>query len=433
MMLRPDFTFSRAPLVESGCVTWLQLDIAWVDSTSEAAERGTKGHHVAACEHKGIAVTMPTDDPGLCAMIEQARTWRAERFGGDPILRDSLQAEVAFAYDVETKTGRLLVDPPGETNVRWYADRVLRPRYGVKPSEIPGRLDLFGRGVDAKGAYLLNVDYKFHSAVEWSEARAQLEYQALALARTYGINRVKVVALHLWEDVEWHEEAYELDEAALNDIEWRIYLLAFATPANDNAPVPGAHCRKRYCPARATCPVSGEVVGELLPADRLVRRPSEAPAAPFKVREPITGNDHAAFKRVAIDLLKEVAKQLQTEVDAWADAHGGIVDSDGDVYSGKPVTRASPDLSVPGAVELLQERGLFLALQTETTTTWKAIANAGEGKRTADEVRLALEKIGALKTSSYIDYRARKPEPLAKTKTDASDAVTPTPTAQRTA
>jgi hypothetical protein len=443
-MIRLDFTFSKAGLAllpilpllaqcrvgappsagpvepEPDCRAWLEDAATWTETTSEYAEAGTVVHKALAPLVKGGILELP-EKPGLRAMFGYAKAWLLEhRFvkhakdgQRHPIF--SLRAEVVFAYDVETREGRELADLPGLEGTRWYVDAELRAKHGIRPSEICGRLDLVGQGIDDLGAFAIVDDYKFHFGPEMSEAVGQLAMGGLAVCKALGFERVKVTGVHVWEDREPVLEQYEFTDWELDTVAVRIDELAHPLAANDPSPHGGAHCKAMRCPARAGCALGGEVVAEIVPAPLVPAGALVRAAHPFL--RPVATNEDAAWALVAIDLLEELVAAKKAEVKAFADAKGGILLSNGTVYSGAVQNRTAPDLSVPGAIEAMQKLGLDFAMKT--STTWSAIKEHGgsEGEKAA---RAALELANAVKKSMTTVYMARKVETAAKAGRKAS-------------
>ena len=248
LMLRPDVTLSKGPLLDSPCLAWLTAE--WTENSSRYSKRGTAMHRLLAILVNGGVFELP-EKYDERAMFDRARSWLASsRFLRGTAL--GLRAEVVYAYDVAARTARELPFPAGLEGTRWYANAALRAQHGVLPTELCGTLDLVGDGLDADGPFLQVDDYKFHWAPTASPARAQLELQALAVATARGIRRVKVTGVHVWRDREWLE-AYELGAWELDTVAVHVDSLANRTAANDPFPAPGAHCDSCYCPARKSC------------------------------------------------------------------------------------------------------------------------------------------------------------------------------------
>jgi hypothetical protein len=438
--LRPDFSFSKRELARR-CGWWLRPESQWIDTFGAYAKLGTIVHHaLAAVEGKGL-LELP-EDPSARAIFVKGRAWLMERKKerSDGRLLRMLRPEVAFAYDVASDTARELADPPGETNVRWYADKLLRLKYGILPTEVCGRLDLVGFGSDEWGPFAWIADYKCHFGPDFVTARSQLEIGALAVARAWKIDRVQAVGVHIWEEArenetgvfeEWIAEkdesgalllgpsgVPELGAGALDAIAVAVRD-ELGDPDDDETPNPGPHCADRYCQAAAACPATLKAATSalsLVPAERLAR-------GKYDVTEPTTSNDQAAWFLVALDLLEKFIEAKKAEVRAFADAQGGIVDHEGGLYSGKIVPRELPMLiGRPGALEALQALGLDFAI--ELRTSWTAMVEAGGGGKAGEalalKARLALRSLGATTQTEGPVYKSRKlkagAQALAKTR-----------------
>lgn len=430
--LRPDVTGSKGELAER-CPAWMGDDVPWFAGDNSAALGGRVNHAVLASLIPGSAAfasppPLPEDDASQ-AMIAEGRRWLEvrelfRRVGESKkefaaIL--GLRAEVAFAIDLETGAGRELVDPPG-WDTRWYADRVKRAAYEgpggpLRVTELCLRVDLACQGIDAHGIFVRLWDYKFHFKPGWIDSRAQLEIASAAISAAWGIDRVQATGVHLWADREFGEEIVaphdadglllcgpsgvpEFDRRSLDEVLAKARAWA-SRPANDREPVPGPHCTERYCPAIASCPVvTEEIVPQLLPPETLVRRP---------LGGALVDNDHAVWALTAAELLRSLAKELETKADAFADAHGGLVNPKlGLVYSGEPSTSESADLTKPGAIELLKSMGLDGAVKT--VATWTDMKKGPGGAAKAKAAREALRKIDALAVTTGKRYDWRVPK-----------------------
>jgi hypothetical protein len=397
--------FADAPASESNeCAYLLRPELAWREEGNTASEGGIKVHAPLAAVLKSLAHE-PPDTTELRAMYGYGRAWMREAglFAYDGRPRATIRAELAFAYDAVTDVGRELEDPEGAP-ARWYADPEWRAGYAgpggpIRDTEICGRLDVVGPAMDEEGPYLFLADYKCHFGPEMGDAGAQLAIGALAAARAWRLDRVRAVGVHLWADQEAREERYDLGPAHLDRIAEHLARLA-AAPA-PSLPNDGPWCGEHHCPARASCPVALEATAELealIPAEALVRR---APLA----QDPATDED-ADSQLTALDLVLEVLKAKRDRLKAFADARGGVVRKGGKVWSGKLQTNETPDLGVPGAIDVMDALGLYTAV--EWSTSFAAITEVA-GKEAADTAREALRAAGALKSATFPVYRDRKP------------------------
>lgn len=179
--------------------------------------------------------------------------------------------EVAFALDVETGVAREL-------------GRGLGRRYraaGLKPTEIPGTIDLLGMADDA----LIPLDYKTGwTRVTTAKSNLQLLFAAVCSTQVYERPLARGAILYPGEDgenpyfdsAEW--DAFELDEARLRIMALGKAVLEARERFQTHDPVTGEvsvkprlvvgrHCR--YCPVLTTCPAQGALVR------RLVATPAE--------------------------------------------------------------------------------------------------------------------------------------------------------------
>jgi hypothetical protein len=460
LALRPDVTGSKAPLVKSGCRVWMTPGVPWGETEETAPmSRGRVNHAVLASLVPGSAAyasppTLPQDEVSR-AMIEQGKAWLLARglvrpAGSQVALRrhvtasgaevihsaagkpgtlaalPGLRAEVVFAIDLETGTGREIADPPGE-EPRWYTDPVLRAKYGLRPTELPMRLDLACPGIDARGSFARVWDYKFHGKPgAFSPARAQLEVHALALKLAWGVDRVEPIGVHIFAEEAVVEERVgtptpdedgDNGHRELSGDDFARILAEVRTwavpPANDPSPVPGPHCTDLDCPAVSACPVTEEAAVQILSAESLVRRP---------LAGPLTGNDHAAWALLASKLLKAAAEELDAKARVYADEYEGIVirnEATGEtsVYAGLPSTSARPDLEKEGAIEAVRAIAPAAIKQSVTWAEIKRCAGA-PGEKAARE---ALTALGALKVSESMRYQARPAGAYARRGTEGGE------------
>ena len=99
----------------------------------------------------------------------------------------------------------------------------------------------------------------------------------------------------------------------------------------------------------------------LVKDDRLIRH---------KFSEQIATPDHAAWLLTACELVEDGLKAVRGQLRAYADEHGGIALSDGSVWAGSEVTTERPDLSVPGALDIVNDAGASSLI--EASLTWSA-------------------------------------------------------------
>jgi hypothetical protein len=418
-------TGSKAALVRA-CEGFLAL--AWNDTPNEFAGKGSTTHRMlAAVANDGVLEA--SDDGDVRALYAAGRAWMDTQLRAMRGQRPLWRGEIAFAFDAETGAARELVDPPG-ADARWYADPAARRAYDgpggpVRDAEIGMRLDLVSMGLDEDGPFVWVADYKCHFSPEALEAKDQLALAGLAAARAYGVDRAKVVGVHLWTDRPTFEEPYELFTQDLADV--AAFYGELAARAAPGEATPGPWCTERHCPAIAACPRGQEGVREveaLIPAEQLV-----GPAKRSLAAKPQTPED-AAWVLVAIPLVRALLDAREEEARAVADRHPGQVTAGGKVFGGQDERQERPDLGVPGAVELLEALGLRFAI--EESTTWTAMRAVG-GAEKADEAREGLRGIGAIRESVRRAYRWRAAGKAAPAPREALAKVIPLSAAERRA
>lgn len=405
--LRPDWSFSKAPLTKK-CRHFLKPGVPWNDGPDTPARSGGRRVHRSLAVLTNDGVVEQLEDATLAAMYAIARNWLVNESGYfKPASPETLcarpdglapsldlRAEVAFAYDLETGIGRELVDPPGETNPRWYADEELREKYGIKKSETCGRVDLVCRGWDNLGTFACVDDWKFHSGPGYQSAAEQLKVCARAVGSAYNVDRVRVRAIHVWDDgdplVELVDDLLELGELELDRTGAWLEDLAEDT---DSEPKDGPHCVALHCPAILTCPKTQRAANEfvdLVPPDRLAR-------GKHSIANPITTNEEAAWTLTALEQVEKLLAAKWAQANAFADATGGILREGNLKYSGEIQNPESVNLNAPGAMEVLEAFDLELAVKK--SVVWKDIKTLGgaEGERKARE---AFRACGALKAGA---------------------------------
>jgi len=153
--------------------------------------------------------------------------------------------EIAFAYDPETDTGRVL----GENIDRKYLE------HGLLPHEIPCTMDLVG----VEGDTLIIPDWKSGFADLGPAVRAwQLRFGSLAACRALGFTKARAMFWFLREDGSTHGDddvaefdAFDLGQIAseVRDLVARLKASAESGRAETNA---GPWCK--YCECKSSCP-----------------------------------------------------------------------------------------------------------------------------------------------------------------------------------
>lgn len=171
------------------------------------------------------------------------------------LLPEGGQLEVAFAYDPETDTARIL----GYNIGRQYEE------HGATFRDICGTADLQG----SVGDTLVIIDWKsgympLPDALEsW-----QLRFLALAGCRALGFSKARVAYWILREDGNVIEDAAELDAFDLDTTADRLRSLVSrvfaAAAAEEEAPEVSVGEWCRYCECKAACPAMGGAVRTLI-------------------------------------------------------------------------------------------------------------------------------------------------------------------------
>lgn len=322
------------------CQYWARHDAVWTDSTSAAADRGTRFHRWIETYTRTIAGlsrwTIPTPDPDLADLCDQARQW-IERTSAEHIV---VGVEQAYAWEPSTGRARVL-----ETSSRDYAQA---QSHGL----LCGTADLVLR--DAEGT-LCVYDWKTGDA---SKSGPQLRTLAVLAASALGETRVRVAALQVSAAGVEEIGAETLDEWDLTVVSGEIS--GHVERIQDAEPTPGSHCGELYCPARLKCPAGTAVIPELVPADSLARK--------WRITDPIETADQAAW---ALDTLRLVSAQI----DAIKDEIKRVVPPEGWLLSDgrtlREVKATSPLFSKEKAIALCTQLGATQEQIASLTTTYE--------------------------------------------------------------
>ncbi len=270
-------TASKVGLLEE-CQWWATPGAEWPTETSDAADLGTRFH--AAIESYVAFGEMPAHTDDIAQLLVSAKAW-VDHFG-----REKLAAEVAFAWDPEADTAKVLGHGLGRD-------------YSSGDGLLCGSADLIAVSRFTKTGYV--GDW---STGDGSKKGPQLRTLALMLARAEGLESVTVEALEVSAEGVRHVCTETLDEFALAAIAGEI---AESLVIDSGVrPQPGAHCTEMYCPARVTCPAAREIVDALIPAESLVR-----PGWGLVIANPDHARwllDHARLVGAAVEAVKDAVK-----------------------------------------------------------------------------------------------------------------------------
>lgn len=156
---------------------------------------------------------------------------------------------------------------------------------------------------------LVMVDGKVVGAMVWDwktgdslSSGPQLRTLGLMVARAFGISQVTVAALDVGPAGVTETCREEMDDFALSAVAGELAEQIAAIGATE--PQPGSHCSELFCPAKLHCPVAEKAASEVvdvIPADKLVRRPE------FRLTDPIETAEHAMW---AVDVCRLIGAKL---------------------------------------------------------------------------------------------------------------------------
>ncbi len=312
-------TASKAGLL-SACQWWATPHAEWAETTSAAADKGSR-FHAAIAEYvtSGQIALAPADD--IAPLLVSAMAW-VDHFG-----RDKLKAEVALAWSPVTDTAEVI----GENIGRAYGEHQARGLLCMAA-------DLVAISMATRVGYI--GDW---STGDGSGKGPQLRCNAFALARAFDLDSVTVEALEVDATGVRHVCTETLDSFALAASAGEVAEALALVPAAQ--PQPGPHCSEMYCPARATCPAIRDRIEQILPPADLVRH---------KWGLTIESGAHAKWLYDQAKAVEAAAKLVKDAVRAYV-PEGGLVLDDGSVFAEGSRTMSRFDKS--RAIGLLREKG----------------------------------------------------------------------------
>jgi hypothetical protein len=287
-------TASKTGLLEH-CQHFARPEAEWSDTTSAAADRGTRFHREIA-EYVSTGQVPLAVDEDIAPLFASAVAW-VDAFG-----REKLASEVAFAWSATTDTAERI--PAVERDYQAGAGRLC------------GTADIVAVSRFTKAGYV--GDWK---TGDGSQSGPQLRALALMLARAEGLDMVTVEALEVDASGVRHVCTETLDAFALAAVAGELAEGLAAIPTAE--PRPGPHCGDLYCPARATCPAVRERLADIIPAAALVRH---------QWGLTISGPDHAAWLYNQAKAVEAAAKLVKDAVRAFL-PEGGVTLEDGSVLA----------------------------------------------------------------------------------------------------
>lgn len=421
---RHRLTASRVELADAGCLFWARPDVPLPARTENAASSLGSATHEAA-QLVGEAAVADDEDLGdvlrdvtrfgslasryieqvaakwnlppaaIEALSELHETWAA--WWGDFVPEGAtVRYEAPYAWDTARWTARELPSS-GQRN---YS--------AASWGEVPCTIDAVI--VDADGKVTV-VDLKTGRRRQPAAAEhAQLASGALCVARTLGVDEVRVVLAKITPGRVFVDSAV-LDAMTLDARAAQLGEHVRALPTA--APVPGPHCSSLYCPALATC--EG-------PRALALSAPALARALPARVET----EEQAAAALLASKPLESFVAELKRQAVAWADAHGGAVRMpDGSVMRRVAQVRRSVDAERvmarlsgtfgPDVVESLVKVKRSVSI-TELERAAAALAPPGRKKAEVEarrvkvaEVMSGLESTGGIKVSTFAAWESEAP------------------------
>jgi len=386
---------SKLPLLRE-CAWWARPEAVWDDRPGAEAIFGNAVHKVAE-----LAISGPGRPPGAAlGLVDVAAVAKEHELDAgaaaklarvavhllaflEANIRPGWVAEQPFAWNPRTGEGRALEKTP-----------VHREYRGKAAGEIGTTLDVVGWLPDHETVVVL--DFKSGSQVESPAGNWQLLTQAAAAVAAFGAARALIVVVYAYE------EETLVQQATVDALDLEVFRLALVerldqvpTALPQAGPWCGSYTSEgKYCPARASCPA----VGHALALSSALNLPTQ-----YRFGPP-TSLEHAAWMLGALDLVGAGLKACEASLRAYADEHEGIPLPDGRLWRRHEGETISPDLSVPGALETLEQLGVAAAVKP--STSWSAIKEIG-GTKAEGAAREALGRIRAVTSKPRVTYEAK--------------------------
>lgn len=314
------FSLSKAALAQH-CLYSFRPDVVVPADTSMTEERevGDTCHGAAARTiNTGCRIEIPDAPDSLT--WKHMRTWIRANY------RPTWIAEVALAWDPAADTGRVL----GVDIARAYE------AHGLRPTEIPGTVDLVSVEEDCVRVYEFGTGYDVAPKIE------QLRIQCVAAARAYGKERVIGQLVQFRDDGAKPWDVIELDSFDLSATAGEFCeLLAMAPTAE---PKVSDACVDLFCDARTVCPETLAAQAALVPEGALTR----------KFSKEISDPEHARWMLERVRLVKSACEEIKDAINAYV-PDGGIELADGKfIYEG---AREMPRFDAHKALALIKQLG----------------------------------------------------------------------------
>jgi hypothetical protein len=297
--------------------------------TSAEATRGTAFGSLAEARINRTPppgqVTLPEEEARILeAMWGHADRWLKEH------MRLGWRAEVAYAWDPSTDVGRE------------FARTTHRDYSGATTTEVCGTADI----VTIEDDSIVLYDWKTHAVgAPETDATAQLQALALFACRAHGFSEARIVTLRVTEHGVEPIEGEPITEFDLMGIAAQI--ATDLARVEGSEPIPGEHCKSRYCPARLICPATTALVAEVLPAAALAHKS-------WRYTDAIESPDHLAWILSMRPMVRERCEAVDEAISNYVKS-GPVVCEDGSTV--EATFRSMPRMSQKDLIELAKRKG----------------------------------------------------------------------------
>lgn len=386
-------TASKLELLER-CPAAAALPAVWQESTDDQLA-GTARHRFLE-----RAPVVGRD----AALAEVDERWRSQCEAIDVTEVPRGTAEMAYAFDVDADTARVLGQWIGRA-------------YEVSPTEVSGTADLICEPTAERARWLV-VDWKGDDEVEPAATNLQLGFYALCLARAQGLDEVDVAVGYLGHGggIRWDYatlQAWDLEAIAdrirkvVNAVSASRALVAGGRTPDVST---GLHCRR--CPAMPGCPSMTALVREL----DVGAQAATADVIGSLVR---LTDEQAGAAWVRVQILEDLVAHMKASLRARAETRPLPLPDGGRLVAVEVPRRV---VVLDKALPLLRERfgdqadaAVERSLSAESVARLARQTAPGKGqKRAVDELWSALDAVGAVRRSQFIQLRAKRPKGAAE-------------------
>lgn len=323
------------------------------------------------------------------------------------------QAEVSLAYNVKTKTARILGSNLNRT-------------YNLSPDECAGTLDAsWFEALDGVGN-VRRAGIRDHKcgpmAAERTDPVAEnMQLRQLAhwtMLANPGTESVSAELSIVGRDGFAKITAYEHDALTLCDVD-DFLLDIHDRIVSGEGPRPGVHCFDKFCPILSVCPVHQASIVKLIPAD-MAPAPSDF-SLNFSTVEDLSCVEHAAAALVVFKVVEKICAVKIGVLKAYVDKFGPI-----DVGDGKSFRRFEKEerevigRSVQQLIQLLSKHFPEDAVRNVVHATVgmgqiEYLAKTYSEPKCASRNRRAagddLERAGLVARKQNVEYRIAKNKP----------------------